>query len=113
MNCSTHHGGALDLERRLIRVLHEHSFEDDATRILRAIRYASRLNFQLESRTRVLLERGLPYLSTISADRVRHELERIFRELRSGAIIEMAGRLGMSSRNSFGAAGRSDNPSRD
>ena len=89
------HGGALDLERRLIRVLHEHSFEDDATRILRAIRYASRLNFQLESRTRVLLERGLPYLSTISADRVRHELERIFRELRAGAIIEMAGRLGI------------------
>ena len=89
------HGGALDLERRLIRVLHEHSFEDDATRILRAIRYASRLDFQLESRTRVLLERGLPYLSTISADRVRHELERIFRELRAGAIIEVTGRLGV------------------
>ena len=90
-----HHGGALDLEGGLIRVLHEQSFEDDATRILRAIRYASRLDFQLESRTRVLLERGLPYLSTISADRVRHELERVFREPRACAMIDMAWRLGV------------------
>ena len=89
------HGGARDLEHGLIRVLHNRSFEDDATRILRAIRYACRRDFRLESRTGALLKRCLPYLSTISPDRVRHEIERIFREQRAGAIIEMAGRLGV------------------
>ena len=89
------HDGAIDLERGLIRVLHDRSFEDDATRILRAIRYACRLDFRLESRTGTLLEGGLSYLSTISPDRVRHEIERIFREPRAGAMIDMAGRLGV------------------
>ena len=89
------HGGATDLERGLIRVLHDRSFEDDATRILRAVRYACRRDFRLESRTGTLLERSLPCLSTISPDRVRHEIERIFREPRAGAMIEMAGRLGV------------------
>ena len=89
------HGGARDLEHGLIRVLHEQSFEDDATRILRAIRYACRRDFRLEARSGALLERCLPYLSTISPDRVRHEIERIFREQLAGAMIEMAGRLGI------------------
>lgn len=89
------HDGGTDLENRLIRVLHDRSFEDDATRILRAIRYACRLDLRLEPRTETLLERSLPYMSTISPDRVRHEIERIFREPRAGDMIEMAGRLGV------------------
>ena len=89
------HDGSTDLGRGVIRVLHDRSFEDDATRILRAIRYACRLDFRLEPRTKTLLEQGLPYLSTISPDRVRHEIERIFREPRAGTMIEMAGSLGV------------------
>lgn len=89
------HGGSTDLERGVIRVLHDRSFEDDATRILRAVRYACRLDLRLEPRTETLLERGLPFLSTISPDRVRHEIERIFREPRASDMIEMAGRLGV------------------
>ena len=89
------HGGARDLERGLIRVLHDRSFEDDATRILRAIRYACRLDFRSGSRTGTLQERSLSYLSTISPDRVRHEIERIFHEHRAGAMIEVTGRLGI------------------
>ena len=34
-------------------------------------------------------------MSTISPDRVRHEIERVFREERAGEMIEMAGRLGV------------------
>ena len=87
------HGGSTDLERGVIRVLHDRSFEDDATRILRAVRYACRLDLRLEARTETLLEQGLAYLSTISPDRVRHEIERIFREPRGGDMIEMVGSL--------------------
>ena len=89
------HGGSTDLERGVLRVLHDRSFADDATRILRAVRYTCRLDFRLEPRTESLLEQGLAFLSTISPDRVRHEIERIFREPRAGDMIEMAGRLGV------------------
>ncbi len=67
-------GGRRDLEARLIRVLHDASFQDDATRALRAFRYAARLDFHLESHTFDLLRRDASYLRRISPARIRREL---------------------------------------
>jgi len=74
------YNGKDDLERRLIRILHPKSFIDDATRILRAIRYEQRLGFKLEAETEKLLRRHVAMLNTISGDRIRHELELILKE---------------------------------
>lgn len=74
------HSGRRDLERRLIRVLHEDSFRDDATRMLRAIRYEARLAFRLEDESGRLLRRDLSYLDTISGARLWAELTAIFYE---------------------------------
>ncbi len=52
-------GGREDLERRLIRVLHPNSFIEDPTRIFRAVRFAVRLGFELESQTRQYIEYAL------------------------------------------------------
>ncbi len=72
------HGGREDLERGLLRVLHEDSFGDDPTRAIRAARYASRFGFTLEPGTDRLLRQA--DLSTVSADRRRAELERLAAE---------------------------------
>ena len=45
------HGGLGDLEARAIRVLHDRSFLDDPTRLLRAVRYETRLGFALDPET--------------------------------------------------------------
>jgi len=74
------HGGRSDLDHGFLRVLHESSFIDDATRILRGVRYEQRFGFVFEKRTLELLERDLRYMNCISADRVRHEFERTFEE---------------------------------
>ena len=74
------YGGIHDLEHKLIRILHERSFIDDATRIWRGLRYEQRLNFQLEESTLKLLKRDIPMLDTISSDRLQHELELILKE---------------------------------
>ncbi len=74
------YGGIYDLEHKLIRILHEKSFTDDATRIWRGLRYEQRLNFHLEETTLKLLKRDIPMLDTISGDRIRHELELILKE---------------------------------
>jgi tRNA nucleotidyltransferase (CCA-adding enzyme) len=74
------HGGRDDLKAKLIRVLHEKSFTDDATRIWRGLRYEQRLDFHLERKTLTLLKRDIPMLDTISADRIRYEIECILQE---------------------------------
>jgi len=86
--------GKSDLEHRLIRILHPESFRDDATRILRGVRYEQRLGFELEAQTARLLKRDIPMLDTISGDRIRHELELIFREKQPELVIKRLAELG-------------------
>ncbi|MGM0492132.1 MAG: CCA tRNA nucleotidyltransferase [Armatimonadota bacterium] len=76
------HGGRHDLQRRQLRVLHECSFEDDPTRMLRAARFLLRLQFTLEPWTASLLERAVEERRTaaVSGARLRNELECIFHE---------------------------------
>ena len=74
------HGGRDDLRRGQLRTLQEGGFRDDGTRILRAARYAARLSFDLEDNTLRSLEGSIGFLSTISAARIRNEIERIFLE---------------------------------
>ena len=89
------HQGKSDLEHRLIRILHPGSFSDDANRILRAVRYEQRLDFELETQTAQLLKRDIPMLDTISGDRIRHELELIFKEKQPELVIKRLGELGV------------------
>jgi tRNA nucleotidyltransferase (CCA-adding enzyme) len=89
--------GKDDLEHRLIRILHSKSFVDDATRILRAIRYEQRLGFKLEAETEKLLRRDAAMLDTISGDRIRHELDLILKEDEPERAIGRAEELGVLS----------------
>ena len=89
------HHGKSDLEHRLIRILHPGSFSDDATRILRGVRYEQRLGFELEAQTAQLLKRDIPMLDTISGDRIRHELELIFKEKQPALVIKRLGKIGV------------------
>ena len=86
--------GRNDIERRYIRILHPGSFSDDATRILRAIRYEQRLGFELELQTSQMLKQDISMLDTISGDRIRHELELILKEKHPESALGRLGELG-------------------
>ena len=90
--------GREDLERRFIRILHDSSFIDDATRIWRAVRYEQRLSFNIEPHTLGLLKRDITYLDTISGDRIRHELELCLEEDKPEKILLRANQLGLLTR---------------
>ncbi len=68
--------GEKDLRNRLIRVLHEKSFIDDPTRIFRAIRLATRLDFTLDDPTFQLMSEAIASgaFETVSKERVWREM---------------------------------------
>ncbi len=71
-----------DLDAGCLRVLHERSFLDDPTRLLRLWRYAARLRFQPEARTAALAREAvrLRALATVSGSRIGTELRLALRE---------------------------------
>jgi len=75
-------GGFNDLQRGIIRVLHERSFVDDPTRIFRAVRYEQRFSFEIDRKTLRLIchARDESLLTKLSRDRIKHELWRMLQE---------------------------------
>jgi len=89
------HGGLDDLRGRRLRPLHDASFVDDATRILRALRYEARLGLRMTPECEAMARRAAGRLDAISGDRVRNDLERVFQEATPDGPLERAEDLGV------------------
>ncbi len=75
-------GGQQDLRERLIRAIGDpdRRFQEDHLRLLRAVRFAARLDFQIETSTQQAIQRLAGLIRDTSAERVRDELSRILTE---------------------------------
>ena len=73
-------GGTEDIKNKIIRCVGEPKlrFEEDALRILRALRFSSVLGFDIESRTREGIFNSFPLIKNISAERIFEELKKLF-----------------------------------
>lgn len=76
------YGGVADLKKGLIRVLHEKSFLEDPTRILRAVRFEQRFGFKLEKETNNLMREALKAgaLTFVHPHRLSDELTLMLKE---------------------------------
>src|SRR5690606_2483558 len=76
-------GGRADLERRLLRTIGDPDvrIQEDPVRLLRAVRFAAKLGFEIEEKTWEALVRHKAEIARCAPARV---LEEIFRLLRSG-----------------------------
>ncbi|MDQ0254306.1 tRNA nucleotidyltransferase/poly(A) polymerase/CBS domain-containing protein [Evansella vedderi] len=72
--------GYEDLLEGKLKILHNLSFVEDPTRILRAIRFESRLGFAMDSQTEGLAKQSANNLLTVSKSRIANELKRLFIE---------------------------------
>ena len=81
-----HVGGLKDLKRKVIRAIGDPDvrFREDPVRMLRAIRFASRLGFSIERRTLRALKKHAAEITRASAPRLYEEIGRLF-AYRSGA----------------------------
>jgi tRNA nucleotidyltransferase (CCA-adding enzyme) len=82
-----------DLEDRRLRVLHDASFIDDPTRMLRLARYAARLGFTIDPHTAALLHPE--DLGTVTGSRVGTELRLLAREPDPVVALLTLHRLGL------------------
>lgn len=74
-NIVDYFGGIDDIENKIIRTVgnSDKRFKEDALRILRAIRFSSTLNFQIEEETSIAIHKNAKLLSNVSAERIRTE----------------------------------------
>ena len=74
-------GGEKDLRAKIIRTIGEpeERFAEDHLRLLRAVRFAARLDFEIEPRTFAAIQSLAPKIKLISAERIRDELLKLFR----------------------------------
>jgi tRNA nucleotidyltransferase (CCA-adding enzyme) len=92
------HGGVPDLEAGVVRVLHPGSFLDDPTRLLRAVRYETRLGFHMDEESERAARAALAEdaMSTVSGARVRDELMDLLGEHEAPAAVERMRELGLA-----------------
>ena len=73
-------GGRQDLNARLVRAIGDPAqrFAEDRLRLVRAVRFATVLDFEIEAATWEAVVRAAGTIGEISAERIREELVRIF-----------------------------------
>jgi len=73
-------GGEADLRAKIIRAIGNPAdrFAEDQLRLLRAIRFATRLIFTIEPKTWEAIRAGAASIRTISVERIRDEIDKIF-----------------------------------
>jgi tRNA nucleotidyltransferase (CCA-adding enzyme) len=70
-------GGKKDIKKRLIRITNPNSFKDDPLRMLRAVQFAARFEFDLEGKTYESLCENVDLISFVSPERIQGELNKL------------------------------------
>ena len=71
--------GKEDLEHKLLRIVFPKAFEEDPLRMLRAIQFAARFDFEIEPATKESIRTNAKLISTISAERVIDEIRKLMK----------------------------------
>jgi len=84
------YNGSKDLEKGIIRVMHNKSFIDDPTRIFRAVRFSIRFNFKIEPHTKHLIKEAIleGLLGEVNRGRIQKEVELFLKEKKPLKCLE-------------------------
>lgn len=90
-------GGRADIEARLIRAIGdaELRFEEDKLRMLRAVRFAARFDYAIESRTLDAIRKRTAEVRQVSQERVRDELNKMLTEGGARRAFELLNDTGL------------------
>jgi poly(A) polymerase len=90
-------GGQADIARKLIRTIGEprQRFTEDKLRLLRCVRFASNLEFEIEPATASAMREMAAQIDVVSAERIRDELLKIFTRPNAGRGFELLDESGL------------------
>ena len=83
--------GEKDLKDKIIRAVGnpEDRFSEDALRMMRAVRFATTLEFKIEPKTAQAIKKNAPWLQAISKERIRDELMKIIMADKAADGVEL------------------------
>jgi len=89
--------GRADLQARLVRAIGDPDkrFDEDKLRMLRAVRFAARFEFEIEAATAAAIRESASQIAKVSHERVRDELTRMLTEGRARRAFELLDRTGL------------------
>lgn len=89
--------GQEDLKNKIIRAVGnpEDRFNEDALRMIRAVRFAVSLNFEIEPKTAEAIKKNSPWLQAISKERIRDEFLKIIMAEKAADGLELLRKLGL------------------
>jgi tRNA nucleotidyltransferase (CCA-adding enzyme) len=82
-------GGQEDLKNKVIKVVNPQAFSDDPLRMLRAVQFASRFGFSIESETMKMIKENAGRVKEIAPERILTEFDKIVKKgnVLTGAIL--------------------------
>ncbi len=91
------HNGIKDLNNKLINTvgIAEERFDEDALRMLRAVRFMSQLDFELATAAQDAIEEHAAALDYVAVERITAELEKLYRGINVKSAKEMIARTGL------------------
>ena len=92
-----HVSGRADIERRIVRTIGspDERFAEDRLRLIRAVRFAARLGFEIERETMSALRRLAPTVTSVSWERIRDELVKMFTGPNRGTALRLLHETGL------------------
>ena len=89
--------GKKDLKAKVIKTVGDANerFSEDALRMLRAVRFATTLNFKIEEKTAEAIKKNALWIEAVSKERIRDELVKIIMSADAGRGIELLRELGL------------------
>jgi poly(A) polymerase len=86
-------GGQADLKAGIVRAIGdpERRFAEDKLRMLRAVRFAARFNYQIDPATLTAIQKFAPDIRQVSSERVREELTKMLSEGQARRAFELLG----------------------
>ncbi len=86
-------GGQRDLQSRLVRAANPHAFEDDPVRLLRAVRQANSLDFQIEAQTAATIRAQAGTIRSVAPERIQAELLSLLKSPQATRGLELLDRM--------------------
>ncbi len=90
-------GGREDIERRIVRAIGDprQRFAEDKLRLLRCVRFASNLGFEIEDKTFAAVREMAAQIHVVSAERIRDELIKILTRAHAGCGLQLLDTSGL------------------